>query len=60
MALTWRFWSFWSVFLGAPLAAFIILMKVPAWDRTFGTHGFHFWVVSGTALLRLSCTTSGK
>jgi HD-GYP domain-containing protein (c-di-GMP phosphodiesterase class II) len=50
MALTWRFWLVWGVFLAAPLVPFVILMKVPSWDRTFGTYGFHFWVVSGTTL----------
>ena len=50
MALTARFWAFWGVVLGLPLAAFAVLMLVPEWDHSFGTMEFHFYVVSGTTL----------
>lgn len=53
MALTWRFWSFWTVVLAAPMAVFLALLAKPEWDRPWGTFDGHFWVVSATALAAL-------
>jgi putative nucleotidyltransferase with HDIG domain len=50
MSLSWRFWAVWAVILGAPLAAFAVLLANPAWDHTWGTFDGHFWVVSVTAV----------
>jgi HD-GYP domain-containing protein (c-di-GMP phosphodiesterase class II) len=49
--LTARWWATWGTILGAPLALLVVLLLVPAWDKTTGaTLDFHFWVVSLTAL----------
>ncbi|HLF70794.1 MAG TPA: HD-GYP domain-containing protein [Dehalococcoidia bacterium] len=50
MNLTARWWATWGVILGLPMAAFVTLLLVPQWDKSFGTFDFHFWVVSITAL----------
>lgn len=50
LILDWRFWTVSALGLGTPLAAFLVLLAVPAWDREWGTNAFHFWAVSGTAL----------
>jgi HD-GYP domain-containing protein (c-di-GMP phosphodiesterase class II) len=50
MHLTWRFWALWAALLGAPVAAFLLLLTNPAWDKRWIETEFHFWAVSGTAL----------
>ncbi len=52
--LSRRWWLFWSVLLGSPMAALLFLLYVaPQWDKPIGTYPFHFYVVSGTACAAL-------
>ena len=53
MSLSARWWATWVALLGLPLALFAAVMSVPQWDKSFGSMGFHFYVVSGTALAAL-------
>ncbi len=50
MTLDARWWTFWSIALGLPLALLLFLLAVPARDASFGSFSFHFYVVSGTSL----------
>jgi len=50
MTLTTRWWAFWTAILAAPMIAFVVLLRVPQWDRNFGSFDFHFWAVSVTTL----------
>src|SRR3990170_3047961 len=53
MSLSAHWWATWVALLGLPLALFAAVMSVPQWDKSFGSMGFHFYVVSGTALAAL-------
>ncbi|HWQ28608.1 MAG TPA: HD-GYP domain-containing protein [Dehalococcoidia bacterium] len=45
-------WSLaWGALAAAPVVALVTLLRVPAWDAEWRAPTFHFYVVSGTALL---------
>ncbi|HXF50756.1 MAG TPA: HD-GYP domain-containing protein, partial [Dehalococcoidia bacterium] len=43
--------ALWGALVAAPIAALIVLHRVPAWDPAWMNPTFHFYVVSGTSLL---------
>jgi len=49
MSLSLRWWALWAAVLGLPLAVFALTMSVPELDKSIGSMGFHFYVVSATA-----------
>ncbi|HWC30554.1 MAG TPA: HD domain-containing phosphohydrolase, partial [Dehalococcoidia bacterium] len=47
MSFSARWWGFWTVVLGSPLALMaVLLFLAPSWDREFGSTTFHFYAVS--------------
>src|SRR5690348_5417675 len=59
MTLSARWWAFWGAFLAAPMLLFAVLVASPGRDALWVQRTFHFWVVSGTALLAfLACAAT--
>ena len=54
MSLSLRWWALWAAVLGLPLAVFALTMSVPELDKSIGSMGFHFYVVSATALAAMA------
>ena len=49
-------WPLWATLLASPLVAFVILHQFPSLDTNLARPTFHFYTVSGTALLAaLTC-----
>ena len=52
MSLGVKWWTAWSLVLGAPIAVVAaLLLLVPQYDRPFGSFSFHFYAVSATTVL---------
>ncbi|HEU0073053.1 MAG TPA: hypothetical protein VFS30_03510, partial [Dehalococcoidia bacterium] len=52
MNLGAKWWTAWSVALGAPIALVAaLLLLFPVYDRPFGTFSFHFYAVSVVTIL---------